>query len=461
MKKKTNLKLPHKWTIFSVTANGTFMSTLSAGIVTIALPTMAQEFQVEIDDIQLVVSFYLLILTCLLPVFGKLSDMYSRKWMYLGGFIVFGIGALLAALSNSLPMMLFARGVQGVGSSAMMAISQAIITRVFHGSSRGKAFGALGAVVACGGLTGPIIGGALIEWWGWKSIFWLTIPICIIGVWRGIYIIPRFHALTQEHLDRHGTIYYVITCFSFLYAISTGAAAGWGSTKILTCFLIALIFGWLFFRREKTSPHPFLGLQIFKIPAIAYGLIVAMLGYTTLFTNSVLLPFYLTEIMHMDPIKIGLLMLPFPIMLALTSTISGALCARWPARIITTVGFVFLVIATLMFAFIGNNPSISYIILAQIIMGTGSGTFQIPNNTTVLSAAPKKHLGVVSSLNALARNLGMILGTTLSVAVYTFVRQTALAQGVANEPAFIYGYMAALLFGTLCALAGGILSAKR
>ena len=460
MDKKT-FKLSRRWTIFTVTANGTFMATLSAGIVTIALPTMAQEFHVAIDDIQLVVSFYLLLLTCLLPVFGKLSDMYSRKWMYLGGFITFGVGALLAALSNSLPMILFARGVQGVGSSAMMAISQAIITQAFHGASRGKAFGALGAVVACGGLTGPIIGGPLIEWWGWKSVFWLTIPICIVGVWRGIYIIPRFRARTHEHLDRHGAVYYVITCFTFLYALSTGAAAGWGSIKILTCFSLALIFGWLFFRREKHSPHPFLGLQVFKIPAISYGLAVGVLGYMTLFTNSVLLPFYLTDIMHMEPIKIGLLMLPFPIMLALTSTISGALCARWPARIITTIGFVFLVISTLMFAFIGKSPSIFYIVLSQLIMGTGSGTFQIPNNTTVLSAAPKKHLGIVSSVNALARNMGMILGTTLSVAVFTFVQQTTLARGVSDEPAFIYGYMAALLFGTLCAIVGGILSAKR
>lgn len=458
---KTPFKLSRKWTIFSVTANGTFMSTLSAGIVTVALPTMAQEFDVAIDNIQLVVSFYLLVLTCLLPVFGKLSDIYSRKWMYLGGFITFGVGALLAALSNSFGMILFARAVQGIGSSAMMATSQAIITQVFHGKSRGKAFGAIGAVVACGGLAGPAIGGVLIQWWGWKSIFWLTIPICVVGVWRGIYIIPRFLSHQAGHLDRHGSVYYVITSFTFLYALSNGAAAGWSHPKILMCFLLALIFGWLLLKRERTSPHPFIGLSIFKISAISYGLAVAVLGFTSLFTNSVLLPFYLTEIMHMDPIKIGLLMLPFPVTLALTSTVSGALCARWPARIITTVGFGFLILSTLMFAFIGHSPSISYIILAQLIMGTGSGTFQVPNNTTVLSAAPKEHLGVVASVNALARNVGMILGTVLSVAVYTCVQQIATRQNLAAEDAFIYGYMAALLFGALCAIAGGILSAKR
>lgn len=458
---KVHFKLSRKWTIFSVTANGTFMSTLSAGILNIALPTMSAEFQVPIDDIQLVVSLYLLVLTSLLPVFGKLSDMYSRKWMYLGGFLVFGIGALFGALANSFATVLFARVIQGIGSSAMMATAQALITQVFHGKSRGKAFGAIGAVVACGGLAGPAIGGALIQWWGWKSLFWLTIPICAIGVWRGIYIIPRFRSKKREKLDWQGAAYYVITSFTFLYAMSTASAEGENLWTVLACFATSLVFGVLFFRREKISSHPFIGLDIFKIPAIAYGCTVAVLGFTALFVNSVLLPFYLTEIMGMDPVKIGLLMLPFPIMLALTSAVSGALCARWPARIITTVGFVFLLISTLMFAFIGSTPSISYIVLAQLTMGIGSGTFQVPNNTAVLSAAPKEHLGVVASVNALSRNVGMISGTVLSVIVYTIVQRYLSGRGMPYQPSFIYGYMAALLFGAVCSVAGGILSAKR
>lgn len=455
------LRLSRKWTIFSVTANGTFMSTLSAGIVNIALPTMATQFHVALEDIQLVVSMYLLVLTCLLPVFGKLSDMYSRKWMYLGGFIVFGVGALMGAVASSLGTMLLARAVQGVGSSAMMATSQALIAQIFHGKSRGKAFGAIGAVVAGGSLAGPAIGGALIQAWGWPSVFWVTIPVCVIGVWRGIYIIPRFKSLQHIKMDWYGAICYTLTSFLFLYALNTGAAAGWGSTKILSAFAASGVFFVLFFRREKTSANPFIGLDIFRIRAISYGLAVAVLGFTSLFTNSVLLPFYLTDVMHMDPIQIGLLILPFPITLALASAVSGALCARWPARTITTAGFGFLLISTLMFAFIGKHPSISYIVLAQLVMGAGSGTFQVPNNNTVVSAAPKGKLGVVASVNALARNAGMIGGIALSVAVFTLVNGWALGAGRAANDAFVKGYTAAMLFGAFCATAGGILSAKR
>ncbi len=437
------------------------MSTLSAGIVNIALPTMSQQFHVSLESIQLVVSLYLLVLTCLLPVFGKLSDLYSRKWMYLGGFITFGVGALFGALSNSLTTMLLARAVQGIGSSAMMATSQALIAQVFHGSSRGKAFGAIGAVVACGSLAGPAIGGALIQAWGWRSIFWLTIPICILGVWRGIYLIPRFKAIKKMKMDYWGAAYFAAMSFTFLYALNTASEKGWSHPFILGAFATSFIFFYLFFRREHTSKYPFIGLSIFSIKAISYGCLVAVLGYTALFANSVLLPFYLADVMHLDPIHIGLLILPFPITLAITSAVSGALCSKWPARIITTAGFVLLLLSNLMFAFIGSEPSLSYIVLAQLIMGAGSGTFQVPNNNTVISAAPKGKLGVVASVNALCRNLGMIAGIALSVAVCVLVERLLQAHGVATQPAFIGGYQAALLFGAACSVVGGILSAKR
>ncbi len=454
-------RISRKWMIFTVTANGTFMSTLSAGIVNIALPTMSTEFGVSLENIQLVVSFYLLVLTCLLPVFGKLSDMYSRKWMYLGGFITFGVGALFGALSNSLPMMLFARGIQGIGSSAMMATSQALIAQIFHGPSRGKAFGAIGAVVAGGSLAGPAIGGALIQAWGWKSVFWVCIPIAIIGVWRGIYLIPRFNAHKRMKMDWPGAVLYTTTSFIFLYALNTAADRGWGSDFILASFAISLALFLGFLRREKSVKHPFLELSIFQNKTISYGCLVAMLGYTSLFTNSVLLPFYLTDIMHMDPIKIGLLIMPFPVTLAVASAVSGTLNAKWPARILTTAGFGLLIISTLMFAFIGSAPSISYIVLAQLIMGAGSGVFQVPNNNTVVSAAPKGKLGVVASLNALCRNVGMILGIALSVAIFALVQGWSASNGNDTSAAFLHGYQAAMLLGTVCAVAGGILSAKR
>ena len=458
------LRKPHiayKWLIFSVTAIGVFMSTLDGGIVNIALPVMARDLNAGLERIQWVVSIYLLTTTCFLPVFGKLSDMYSRKYLYLTGFLLFGIGSLLAAFSDSLSWMIFTRIVQGLGASAMISNCQAIIAKAFRGKDRGRALGGIGAMVAAGFLAGPAVGGFLIQHFGWPSVFWVNLPVCAIGIWRGLQIIPRFNPKSKMRMDVWGAAFFLIACFSFLYALNEGPSKHWGSPVILYAFAAAVIFFGLFYYRERVAKTPFIGLSIFRVPAISYGYAVAVLGFMAIFTNSVLFPFYATDILQIDPVKTGLLIMPFPVALALSSPVSGLLSEKYPARLVTTVGLGFVLTGTLMFSFMNEHTSFFYIALAQLITGCGSGTFQVPNNNTVISAAPKNKLGIVSSVNALARNAGMIMGIALSVAVYAAVQNHFTANGADAQSAFLHGYKAAMWFGAAMAVVGGILSAKR
>ena len=459
--KQRLLNLPYKWLIFTVTATGTFMGTLDGGIVNIALPSIAKQFNADIESIQAVVSIYLLAVTCFLPVFGKLSDMYSRKKLYLGGFFMFGVGSVMCSLATSLPMLIIARAVQGLSSSAMMANSQAIIAKAFSGKDRGRALGGIGAVVALGSLAGPAVGGFLIQHFGWPSVFWVNVPVCAIGIWRGMQIIPRFNPKCKMRMDKWGAAFFIVACFSFLYALNEGPSKHWSSPLILSAFAAAVVFFGLFYYREKVSKTPFIGLSIFKIPAISYGYAVAVLGFMAIFTNSVLFPFYATDILHIDPVRTGLLMLPFPVALAVSSPLSGLLSEKYPARLITTAGLGMTVTGLLMFSFMDGTTSFFYIALAQLIAGCGSGTFQVPNNNTVISAAPRNKVGIVSSVNALARNAGMIMGIALSVAVYALVQSRLADGGATAQEAFLGGYRAAMLFGAAVAVAGGILSAKR
>lgn len=453
--------IPYKWIIFSVTAIGVFMSTLDGGIVNIALPVMAKQLNVTLEGIQWVVSVYLLTVTCFLPVFGKLSDMYSRKYMYLTGFMLFGLGSLLATFSHSLGWMILSRAVQGLGASAMISNCQAIIAKAFHGKDRGRALGGIGAMVAAGFLAGPAVGGFLIEKWGWQSVFWINVPISAFGIWRGIQIIPLFRSHEKVKLDFTGAVCFILSCFCFLYALDEGGNKNWTSALIMGSFALSATFFVLFYMREKKSSAPFIGLSVFNVQAISYGCIVSALGFIALNCNSILFPFYMADILHLTPVQMSLLMMPFPVALAVSSPFSGWLSERYSARLITTVGFGFIIIGAAMFVLIGTAPSFGYIVAAQLIMGTGSGTFQAPNNNTIVSAAPKDRLGMVVSLSALARNMGAVMGIALSVLIFSSVRKHYLGSGMGTEYAFMHAYQAAMLFCIAVALAAAYFSAAR
>ncbi|MCI5820706.1 MAG: MFS transporter [Elusimicrobia bacterium] len=453
--------LPYRWLIFSVTAIGVFMSTLDGGIINIALPVMAKELGATLERIQWVVSIYLLTTTCFLPVFGKLSDMYSRKYMYLAGFLFFGIGSLLATFSHSLSWMIFARLVQGLGASAMISNCQAIIAKAFRGKDRGRALGGIGAMVAAGFLAGPAVGGFLIEHWGWQSVFWINVPISMLGIWRGLQIIPLFKSKKAVKLDWKGAVFFILCCFCFLYALDEGENQHWTSFLILGSFACSLVFFAGFYWRERTSKNPFIGLSLFKIQAISYGCIVSLLGFIALNCNGILFPFYMAQIMHLSPLHMSMLLMPFPVALAISSPFSGWLSERYSARLITTVGFGFIIIGAAMFVGIGKNPSYTYIVLAQLIMGWGSGTFQAPNNNTIVSAAPAERLGMVVSLSALARNMGAVMGIALSVLIFSAVRRHYAAAGADYETAFMNGYQFSMVFCIVVSLVAAYFSAAR
>ena len=225
--------------------------------------------------------------------------------------------------------------------------------------------------------------------------------------------------------------------------------------------MIFALFFVIFYMRERTSKNPFIGLSLFKIQAISYGCIVSLLGFIALNCNNILFPFYMADILHLTPLQMSLLMMPFPVALAISSPFSGWLSERYSARLITTIGFGFLIIGASMFVGLGTHPSFAYIITAQLIMGCGSGTFQAPNNNTIIGGAPQDRLGMVVSLSALARNMGAVMGIALSVLIFSSVRRHYTAAGLDGVTSFMYAYQAAMVFCIVMSLAAAYFSAAR
>lgn len=243
-----------RWWILATVSVGTFMATLDGSIANVALPSIARDTHTSMGDVQWVLNAYLLTICALLPVVGKISDMVGRTRIYNDGFLIFTLGSLWCGLSHSLTGLILARIVQAIGAACMMANNQAIVSVTFASGGRGRAMGITGAMVSIGSLTGPGIGGILIGHFGWPAIFFVNIPIGIIGFIAGWFILPRSKRNSQqEPFDYTGSVLFVIGMVAFLYTASKGEEWGWGSNRTLSLGLLAIIFLFALFGNEKRA----------------------------------------------------------------------------------------------------------------------------------------------------------------------------------------------------------------
>ena len=256
------------------------------------------------------------------------------------------------------------------------------------------------------------------------------------------------------YFDYKGFIYFTVSIFSLLLAISQGKIWGWGSLKILLLGIIALIFGILFYIRDHKIDYPMINFKLFKIREFTLGSAAVMLSYMTMFTDSVLLPFYMQEILNFNPMKTGLVILSYASVLSITAPLAGRYAGRQGSKIITRCGVMIYVISLLIFITFNEKTSTLAIVCTYGFMGMGNGLFQSPSNNAILSKIRKCELGIASGILSLARNMGQILGVAITITAFTSFKTSGLAQNLAYNTAFLnafhYTMMIGVLFGLTC-----------
>lgn len=457
----------NRWLIFLVTALGTFMATLDASIVNVALPVIAQNLNIELPMVQWVVSSYLLTISSLLPLFGKLGDMYGRRFVYLVGLLIFGLGSLFCALAGHIFFLIAARIAQGIGAAMLMANSPAILSLNFPGKERGRALGLNGTIVALGSMTGPSLGGFLVGILSWQSIFYINIPIGILAGILGYFLLPKEKPTTSDKFDYLGAVSFAVSMTCFLLALSHGQEWGWTSLTVVIIFSSAFLSFVFFIWREFHIETPMLELSLFKNWTLLSGNVAGLFSFMAIFSNNIMLPFYLHTILNLSPAEIGFAITPFPLLLAITAPISGYLSEKINPAILTTSGLTITMFGLLHLSTLDIHSSLVQVMLGQAILGIGNGMFQSPNNNSVLSAVAKDKLGLVSGINALVRNVGMVAGVAVTVSVFENRRQYFLntlvekSTGDYRVEAFLDGYQTALLLAACFAAVGAIISLSR
>lgn len=443
----------------------TFMATVDGSIVNIILPVVSGAFSVTISQVQWVITAYLLCISSLLLVWGKLSDIYGRKHLFAAGMVIFTLGSAACGFAASFGFLVISRVVQALGASIMMALTQGIVTEVFPAKERGKALGFIGMVVAMGSLAGPSLGGILVHSFSWQAVFFINVPFGILGVAMTYLVMPENRRLSAgKAFDGRGAALFVgiiLLAFLSLLNLQEGSITALTAGLMLAAaaFLVIVFLGW-----ERKTQSPLLDLSLFDSGIFSIGLSCAYLSFCAMFAYNFFMPFYLQYAAGMTVLQAGIMMSLFPMTMALVAPVSGMLSDRISYKPITVVG---LSVSTLsLFLMSGFDAGTDRVAvgLCIVLLGAGSSIFQSPNNSSVMGSVARDKLGTAGSMTAFFRNFGMVSGTTLSVIIFSLVTNLgidSITGSAGTVQLFLKGYQVVFLCAGMVDLLAVLLSIKR
>lgn len=400
----------NKWLVMLSVSMGVFLATIDGSIVNIALPTLIKELNATFSSIQWVVLGYLLTVTTLMLSIGRLGDMFGKKSIYSTGFIIFTIGSGLCGFSPNVAWLIAFRVFQALGASMMMALGTAIVTETFPVEERGKALGIMGAIVSVGIVAGPTIGGVILSALDWHWIFFVNIPLGVIGIVFVTKFVPTTARKEKQKFDFSGAVTFFMGLICFLFALTFGQTIGFLNIIIITLTVSAIIFSVIFVRLEKRVDAPMVEMGLFNNPFFSVGIATGFLIFLASSGIILLIPFYLEGALDLDPKYVGLLLAVVPVVSGIVSPISGVLSDKFGPRTITLIGLVVLASGYLGLLTLSTNTSIISYILQFLPIGVGVGIFQSPNNSAIMGSAPRERLGIASGMLALTRTLGQTVG---------------------------------------------------
>jgi len=409
-----------KWWALTAVGSGVLLSTIDGSIVNISLNTLVAAFGSNLNIVEWVVLSYLLTITCLLLLMGRLGDMFGKRRVYVAGFIIFTLASALCGISPNVGTLIGFRVVQAVGAAMIQSAGPALLVTAFPPSERGTALGATGSFVALGILIGPALGGVLLRYVSWESIFYVNVPVGIAGTWLTLrYLAPDTTSARGQVFDVAGALLLMISIFGLLLALTEGPIWGWGDSRML---LLAGLFagaGAGFLAWELRFPQPMINLRIFRSAAFSLNLLAGFILFIGMAFNLLLTPLFLQLVYHFELQQAGLLLMALPLTLSLTSPISGRLSDKVGPRALTIGGLACVACGLFGLSFTRADTPVAQMIAFLLVVGAGTGLFQSPNNSTVFGSAPPEALGVASGLLAVMRTLGQTTGIAIAGAVWS------------------------------------------
>ena len=447
-----------RWWVLVTIGIGTFMSALDGSVVNTLLPVLARELRTDIAGIEWVTTTYLLVISGMLLSVGRAGDLFGHKHLYLTGFVLFVAGSAACGLAPTARALIALRALQALGAAMLMATAPAILTRSFPASQRGRALGALGTFTYLGLTAGPSLGGWLAEAFGWRSVFYINVPVGLVAMAFAVRSIADDRVTRrEERFDVVGATLFTAGLVSLLFALNQGHAWGWASPAIVTLLVVAALLLVVFVRVETHRTSPMLDLSLFRSRVFAAATASALLNYACVYALLFVLPFLLIQGRGLGTRQAGIVLTAQPIVMAIVAPLSGSLSDRIGTRAPATIGMLILTAGLLALTLLVASGTLVSIAAALAVVGLGVGMFVSPNNSALMGAAPRNRQGIAAGVLATARNVGMVLGVGVAGAVFT----TVVARAVTPDAAVPAGVRASLLAAAVLAALGAATSALR
>ncbi|GER90574.1 MFS transporter [Dictyobacter vulcani] len=411
----------YKWRVLATVVTGLFMVVLDSTVINVALKALQQHYSVSTSESQWVISLYTLALGIATPLSGFLGDRFGIKRIYLSGLVLFVVGSVLCGLAPSLTFLIAARAIQGIGGGISLPLGTALLFRAFPPRERGAAFGIFGIVLVFAPAIGPLLGGWLVDQNLLSWIFYLNIPIGIIGLTIGMLSLREAPGSAKVKADVPGIILSALGFGAILFATSIAGeqGTGWTDPRVISGFVVGVVALALFTIVELRATEPLLDLRLYGIPSFAIANVAVMVGIVALFGAEFLLPLYLQILRGQTAFQAGLILLPLAIASAFSSFISGRITDRIGPRVPIVLGFILIAYNTYQLSQIQMDTSINFIIFLLVLRGIAVGLIIQNSQVAALLDVPMGRLNRATPLVQATRQTMQSIGVAVLATILT------------------------------------------
>ncbi|MDP8906920.1 MAG: MFS transporter [Thermoproteota archaeon] len=421
----------YKWIALSNTTIGTLMASLDRNIIVIALPSIASELHTSLITLVWIAIGYWVVTASVLLTFGRLADMFGRVKLYNIGFALFTIGSTLCCVSQTGEQLIVFRVVQALGAAFLFSNSAAILTDVFPENERGRALGLNQISIVVGSVIGLTIGGFLTSYLGWRSIFWINIPIGLFATVWSYAKLRELGTIRKEKIDWFGNAALSGGMVLLLVGITFGSFQIIDAIASILVILGGAALLTLFYLVEKKVSQPMFDLSLFKIKLFASSNMAIFLNALARGAFTLVMVFYLQgPSMRLDPLNAGIYLIPVSLALAIFAPVSGWLYDKFKLQIFTPIGLIVSAVGFLMLAGIGETTAFYESLMPLVLVGAGMGIFASPNRASIMSSVPSHRRGVAAGISTTLVMTGSAFSIGLVFLVFTQVMPLDAAQSI-------------------------------